>query len=152
MTDERLVSSHPDPDNPGWLIWEVADPTRFNRAVLGKLLARREGERSARLRMFPERHHSNLLDNVHGGITMSLADICLFATTQLVTGADTIGAVTIEMSTHFLGAGRVGVPLDAVGEVLRETRRLVFLRGVVEQEGELTASFSATIRKMSAPK
>jgi hypothetical protein len=35
-------------------------------------------------------------------------------------------------------------------ELLKETRRLVFLRGVVEQDGELIAAFSGTIRKPTA--
>jgi hypothetical protein len=37
--------------------------------------------------------------------------------------------------------------LDAVAEVLKETKRLVFLRGLVEQDDVMVAAFSATIRK-----
>jgi hypothetical protein len=45
------------------------------------------------------------------------------------------------------------LPCDAVTELLTETRRLVFLRGVVEQgEGNLIAAYSGTIRKPTAPK
>ena len=49
-----------------------------------------------------------------------------------------------------IGAGRVGMPLDAVCEVLRETRRLVFQRGIVEQDGHMVAAFNGTVRKASA--
>ena len=42
--------------------------------------------------------------------------------------------------------------LDAVTEVLRETGRLAFMRGVVEQDGALIAAYSATIRKPSKPR
>jgi len=127
----------PDPENPGWHIWQFRDETRFNAQVMGKLLIRREGESGVRLRMFPERRHSNLLDAVHGGVTLALIDIALFGAARLVLGADIAGSVTLELSNQFIGAGKIGEPLDAVTEVLRETRRLVFLRGLVMQEDSL---------------
>jgi hypothetical protein len=34
-------------------------------------------------------------------------------------------------------------------EVLRESKRLVSLRGLVEQEGEIVASWTGTLRKLS---
>ena len=147
--DLDRLESPPDPDNPGWRSWNFPDPTRFNAVVMGHLLLRAEGERGARLRMMPDRHHSNLLDHVHGGITLALADIALFATMHVVLGIETAGAVTVDLSTQFIGGGRIGQPLDAVAEVLRETRRLVFLRGLVEQDGHLVAAFSGTVRKAS---
>ena len=41
------------------------------------------------------------------------------------------------------------MPLDAEVELLRETKRLVFLAGKVVQEGELVAAFSGALRKAS---
>ena len=140
----------PDPDNPGWDTWEVADRRIFNAVAIGKLIVRREGERSVRLRMFPEQMHSNLHDNVHGGVTLALIDIALFAASWLVVEADAAGSVTLDLTSQFIGAGRIGEPLDAVTEVMKETRRLVFLRGVVEQDGDLVASFTGVVRKPSA--
>ena len=66
----------------------------------------------------------------------------------------TIGDLTIEhaWSKATIGAGRPGVPLEALVEVMRETRRLVFLRGtVVQGDGDehLVASFSGIVRKPS---
>ena len=43
--------------------------------------------------------------------------------------------------------GRIGVPLDAEVELLRETKRLAIMQGKVVQEGELVAAFSGTLRK-----
>jgi len=60
--------------------------------------------------------------------------------------------VTLDLSTQFVGAGRVGEPLDAVVELVRETGRLIFLRGLVVQgEGDshIVLSFAGTIRKAS---
>ena len=66
-----------------------------------------------------------------------------------VLGADAAGSVTLDCECRFIGAGAVGKPLDAVTEILRETGRLIFLRGLVEQDGVLVASYSGTIRKPS---
>ncbi len=144
----------PAADHPGWHVWELIDQTRFNAAVMGRMIVREEvdakGTRAVRLRMFPERRHSNLLDAIHGGVTLSLIDISLFSALRLLLGADAAGSVTLDLSTQFIGAGRVGMPLDAVCEVLRETRRLVFLRGIVEQDGHMVAAFNGTVRKASA--
>ena len=57
------------------------------------------------------------------------------------------GAVTLDASTQFIGAGRIGEPLEVVIELLKDTRRLVFLRGTVEQGDHLVAAFSGTLRK-----
>ncbi|MCW1381711.1 PaaI family thioesterase [Novosphingobium sp. KCTC 2891] len=143
----------PSTEFPGWLTWDLIDDTRFNACAIGKLIARLEdapgGGRRARLRMFPERQHSNLLDAVHGGATLSLIDIALFTGMRLILDGNAAGSVTLDLSTQFIGAGRLGEPLDAVVEVLRETGRLVFLRGLVEQGDQTIAAFGGTIRKPS---
>jgi uncharacterized protein (TIGR00369 family) len=141
----------PAEDHPGWFTWNLTDETRFNAQTMGRMLTRIEeradGVRAARLRMFPERRHSNLLEAVHGGITLALIDISLFSAMRTLLSGDAAGSVTLDLSTQFIGAGRLGEPLDAVVEVLRETGRLVFLRGLVEQGAETIAAFNGTIRK-----
>lgn len=136
------------PDYPGWNIWRLRDPTRFNSAVLGEMIVRIEGGK-CRLRMFPERKHTNLQDMIHGAITLSLIDVSLFAAMRTLTGGDAGPAVTLELSTQFIGAGRPTEPLDAVVEILRETGRMLFLRGEVVQEDHLVAAFSGLVRKAS---
>jgi len=140
----------PDPENPGWYRWDLTDQTRFNSQVMGNLLVRTDSEDTARLRMIPERLHSNLLDGVHGGVTLSLIDIALFATAQTVLGVPGSGAVTLDVECKFIGAATIGKPLDAITQVLRETGRLAFMRGLVEQDDTLIASYSGTICKPSA--
>jgi acyl-coenzyme A thioesterase PaaI-like protein len=50
--------------------------------------------------MFPERRHSNLLDAVHGAITLALIDISLFACMRHVLDGDAAGSVTLDLSTR----------------------------------------------------
>ena len=143
----------------GWVSWNLHDQTRFN-AFIEPLAVRvdaptADGRPVARLRMVPRREHSNLGDNVHGAIILSLIDISLFASSHHFGALNAGAAVTLDLSTQFVGAGRIDEPLDAVVELVRETGRLVFLRGLVVQgadDSHLVASFAGTIRKPSSPK
>jgi len=152
VVDQRGFIYEPDPENPGWHRWELADDTRFNAQTMGRMLVRAESDRTCRVRMFPERKHSNLLDMVHGAVTLALVDIALFAAMRTLLNGNAGGSVTLELSSQFIGAGALDKPLDAVVEVMRETKRLVFMRGtVVQGEGDehLVASFSGIVRKPS---
>jgi uncharacterized protein (TIGR00369 family) len=138
-----LYEEHPD--HPGWMRWGFTDPSRYN-SFLGPMMVRVEGG-IARVRMTAERRHSNLRDSVHGGALLGFIDVALFAASRSF-GLITAGsAVTLDLSTQFIGGGRIGEPLEAQVELLRETGRLLFLRGLVVQDEEKVASFSATIRK-----
>ena len=131
----------------GWYSWNLVDRTRYNTAVLGEMMVRREGDQ-CRLRMFPERRHTNLVDNVHGATTLGLIDIALFATMHVCGSGSAGPSVTVELSTQFVGAGDPERELDAVTEIVRETGRMLFLRGQVVQGEDVVASYSGIVRKM----
>lgn len=153
MAPSDAIFDHlPDPDNPGWKHWNLKDETLFNGAVMGKLITRREtdgGREFCRLRMFPERRHQNLQGIIHGAVTQSLIDIALFTTMHTVGSGNAGPSVTLEISTQFIGGGDPQRPLDAVTEVMRETGKLVFLRGTVEQGDDRVAAFSSIVRKFA---
>jgi uncharacterized protein (TIGR00369 family) len=146
MSNQGFISE-PDPDHPGWLTWTLSDSSRFNGQILGRMIVRLEDDGKARTRMFPEHRHTNLADALHGGTILSLIDVALFSGSRLFGIIEAGTAVTLDLNTQFIGAGRAGLPIDAVTELLKETRRLVFLRGLVEQDGAIIAAFSGTIRK-----
>lgn len=147
MDVHPLIDHRPDPDHPGWWSWAAKTDDRFN-AVIGKLLVRADGPGRASCRMFPEGRHSNLGNMVHGGAILTFIDMALFAGGRLA-GAEVSRGVTLDLNTRFLAPGRIGVPLDAEVELLRETGRLIFLQGKVVQEGETVAAFSGALRKFS---
>ena len=152
MSEFPQVHHVPDPDHPGWHTWNLADDTRFNAQTMGHMLVRKDSDVLCRVRMFPERRHTNLLDMVHGAVTLALMDVALFASMRMLLGGNVGGSVTLELSSQFIGAGRLDSPLDAVVEVMRETRKLVFMRGTVvqgEDDSHLVASFSGIVRKPS---
>ena len=140
----------------GWLSWNLNDKTRFN-AFIEPLSVRPEaplpdGRPVARIRMHPTRKHSNLGDNVHGAVTLALIDISLFAAAHQFGSLNAGFSVTLDLGTQFIGGGRIDEPLDAVIEQVRETGRLIFLRGMVVQgpdDKHIVAAFSGTIRKAS---
>lgn len=149
MTLKDDVFEHgPDPENPGWRHWNLKDQTLFNGAVMGKLITRVDPDGKARLRMFPQRHHQNLQGIIHGAVTLSLIDIALFTTMHNIGSGNAGPSVTLELSTQFVGGGDPDRPMDAVTEIVRETGKLVFVRGLVEQGEDVVASFSGIVRKM----
>jgi uncharacterized protein (TIGR00369 family) len=143
-----LIRYGPDPDHPGWWTWDLPDDDRYN-ATIGKLLVRGEGPGRARCRMFPDTRQSNLGNHTHGGAILTFIDMTMFAGGHAA-GLTDIGAVTLDLSAQFISPAELGLPLDASLEVLRETKRLAFLRGLVEQEGRVVASWSGSLRKISA--
>jgi len=152
MADERspFFTYEDDPANPGWKVWQAADPTRFN-SLLGKLSVRIDGA-IARVRMTPERRHSNIREQLHGGALLGFIDIAMFAGCRgfgvLTAGA----AVTLDLSAQFIGGARIGEHVEAQVELLRETGRMLFVRGIVVQGEDKIAAFSGTLRKSTPPK
>lgn len=148
MTDtpSPVFSYEDDPELPGWKRWQFRDSTRYN-AFIEPLHVRVEGD-IARVRMLPRRAHSNMRDNVHGGALLGFMDVALFAAARGFGVLGAGGAVTLDLSAQFIGGGVVGVPLEARIELLRETGRMLFLRGLVVQDDVPTiASFTGTLRK-----
>ena len=145
---DEVFDHGPDPENPGWRHWNLKDQTLFNGAVMGRLITRVDDDGRARLRMFPERRHENLQGIVHGAVTLALIDISLFTTMHTLGSGNAGPSVTLELSTQFVGAGRPDRPLDAVTAIVRETGKLVFVRGDVVQEDHIVAAFSGIVRKM----
>ncbi|PKP96294.1 MAG: PaaI family thioesterase [Alphaproteobacteria bacterium HGW-Alphaproteobacteria-13] len=140
----------------GWVSWNLSDPGRFN-SFIEPLTVRLEsptpdGRPRARVRMLPQQRHSNLGNNVHGAVTLALVDVSLFAAAHQFGSLDAGHSVTLDLSSQFVGGGRIGEPLDAMVELVRETGRLIFLRGLVvqgEDDSHIVLSFAATIRKAS---
>jgi uncharacterized protein (TIGR00369 family) len=137
------------PDYPGWYDGALGRPEEYNRAVVGTLLVRRDGPNMARIRMFPEERHKNQYGVIHGGMVLGLIDIAGFAAAVELTEGKFPGGVTIELHNHFVGAGNPELPLDAVTEIVRETGKMLFVRGTVEQDDAVIGTWSSILRKIS---
>lgn len=103
------------------------------------------GEGTARLSMPLPEHFSNSLGTAHGGVIMSLLDVAL-CTAARTLHPDSVGVVTIDMSTSFIGGGS-GTRLIAEARVMKDTRTMSFVEAEAKNEdGSLVAKAIATVR------
>ena len=110
-----------------------------------KVLTETLGEGSARLSLPIEPHLTNSIGTVHGGVIMSLLDVAL-CTAARTLHPDSLGVITIDMSTSFIGGGS-GARLLAEARVLKNGRNMIFVEGEAKNEdGSLVAKAMATVR------
>ena len=144
MTRETITTG----ELAGWTRWRREPDGRF-AAMLGDFYFREAAGGGVECRMETDRRHSNGMGYIHGGCIMSFIDMAMFGFIfrQLEKGA----AVTLSCATDFLSAGIVGQPIEASGEILKETGKMLFVRGLVTQGGVIVASFTGTMRKVPRP-
>ena len=110
-----------------------------------QILTETLGEGTARLSLPVEPHLTNSLGTVHGGVIMSLLDVAV-CTAARTLHADSLGAITIDMSTSFIGGGS-GARLLADARVLKDGRSMTFCEAEARNEdGSLVAKAMATVR------
>ena len=110
-----------------------------------KIVTDELGEGSARLSLPIEAHLTNSLGTVHGGVIMSLLDVAL-CTAARTLHPDSIGVVTIDLSTSFIGGGS-GNTLVADARVLKDGRTMSFVEAEAKNaDGSLVAKAIATVR------
>ena len=108
------------------------------------------GEGTARLSLPIEPHFDNSMGTVHGGVIMSLLDVAL-CTAARTLHPKSVGVVTIDMSTSFIGAGSGG-RLIAEARVLKDRRTVSFVEGeALNEDGSLVAKAIGTVRVRHAP-
>jgi acyl-coenzyme A thioesterase PaaI-like protein len=129
----------------GWR--SVASDTGFNSLVGPFWLHDTEG---AGL-LIGERHCNPHLGTLHGGIVMTFADIALGIGAAGVLGEQRTSTVTASMNTQFVAVAHVGEFLVCRPEVVRQSRHLVFVRGLI-CSGERTIASADGIFKVLEPR
>lgn len=129
----------------GWTTWsQGGDPYETH---IGPFYFRSEENGAARCVFEPRPHHLNGGATIHGGCLMSFADFALFAIAHnALAGAH---AVTLTFNSEFIGAGNLNGLVEARGEVVRDTRSVTFVRGIVTQAERPLLSFSGTLKKIA---
>ncbi len=128
----------------GWMSWGQADPWE---AMTGPFHFREEAG-GVRCAFLVERRHLNLMGAVHGGCLMTFADFALFAIAYPVIGATP--AVTVSLQGDFISAGKLGDRVEAMGQVVRAGRSLVFVRGLLTVAERPILNFSGILRCLDA--
>jgi acyl-coenzyme A thioesterase PaaI-like protein len=129
----------------GWTTWsQGGDPFE---TIIGPFYFKTEADGRARCVFEPKPHHLNGGGSIHGGCLMSFADFSLFGIAHnILTGAH---AVTLTFSSEFVGAGGLNGLVEARGEIVRDTRSVIFVRGIVTQAERPLLSFSGTLKKIA---
>jgi uncharacterized protein (TIGR00369 family) len=109
------------------------------------------GRGSASLSLPVETQVTNSLGTVHGGVIMSLLDVAL-CTAARTLHPESVGVITISLSTSFIGAGS-GARLLAEARVLKDGRSMSFVEAEAKNEdGSLVAKAVATVRVLHEEK
>jgi len=103
------------------------------------------GDGTAKLSLPVEPHLTNSLGTVHGGVIVSLLDVAL-CTAARTLHPESLGVITIDLSTSFIGAGS-GERLLAEARVLKDGRSMSFVEAEARNaDGSLVAKAIATVR------
>ena len=128
----------------GWLSWGGAsDPYE---SLTGPYFFKIEDGRM-RCAFQPRRDHLNMSGAVHGGALMTFADFALFAIAHNALRGG-VKAVTLTCNSEFISAGDLGGLIEAEGEVLRDGKSLIFIRGLVTQRARPVLAFSGALKKI----
>ena len=129
----------------GWMTWSRgADPFE---TLLGPFCFKIEDGR-VRSAFEPKPQHLNGGGALHGGALMSFADFSLFSIAHKSL-SEGVKAVTLSCNCEFLSAGDLDGLIEAEGEVLRETRSIIFVRGLIAQRSRPVLAFSGALKKIN---
>jgi uncharacterized protein (TIGR00369 family) len=103
-------------------------PAKDYPAMIGPFLARHAGA-GWEYAFQVEQRHLNIGGVAHGGMLMSFIDDVLGMTVWEAAGRQAV--TTVQLNTHFIAPARLGDLVIGRGEVLRATRTVVFIRGLL---------------------
>lgn len=89
--------------------------------------------------------HCNPLGVAHGGWLSTMCDMVMPLSARM-SGGDTGGMLTINLSVDYLAGAPLGSWLEGESEELRRTKRLVFAQGLLRADGEPVARCSGVFR------
>ncbi len=129
---------------PGFHPWE---PDLFYYGTIGPLFLKNLGNKVVFGFRCGEKH-VNAARICHGGMLFTLMDIELGFNANIETGHPGF-MVTVSMTSDFLSPVREGQWVEAHGDVVKQTRSMVFAEGRLYADGELSLRANAV---MKAPK
>ena len=116
-----------------------------------KILTEELGKGTAQLSLPVEAHLTNSLGTVHGGVIMSLLDVAL-CTAARTLHPESLGVITINMSTSFIGGGK-GAKLLADARVLKDGKSMSFVEAEAKNDdGSIVAKAIGTVRVLKKEK
>lgn len=97
----------------------------FGRTV-GPFYSRRDAEDNEVMAFRVEEHHANGMNNCHGGMLMSFADM---AWGRVVSNKRNIGWVTVRLTCDFLSGAQMGDWVEGTSDLVSEQDDIFTVRG-----------------------
>jgi acyl-coenzyme A thioesterase PaaI-like protein len=124
--------------------WHIVTPSGLPETA--KPLWRRGAEYGFQARA----DHANGRGVIHGGILATFMDHSLGLMVRAATGGG-MNLATIQLDLHYLAAAMPGIFLVGSGEITRQTRSVVFVRGTL-RAGDTAVIAATGIWKLLAPR
>ena len=126
--------------------WETITTDGFTGNVGPFWMLDKDGERS--MGLFVEERHTNMhMGSLHGGVVMTFADIALGSGVVSVLGEKSKSCATLSLQTQFVSVARVGDFISCTPEVIRQSKSIIFVRGLIKV-GEKTIASSEGLWKL----
>ena len=139
-------SAEQDPRLAGYESWEGHDPFEDHS---GPYFFKEQADGSFKAAYLAAPHTVNGLGVIHGGSLMTFADYALFVICKNSL-KDHYG-LTVSFNCDLVAGGVLGEFIEAEGQVIQETRTMIFVQGLIftERDDERTTlmRFSGIIRK-----
>ena len=128
-----------------WLLWDCRGTGQWPEQWPPIRLCRLNDHR-IRFEVMPPVSAGNMLGGLHGGFLASYAEHALGI---FVVPFDLpIQTVTISLGFEYPAGGRVDQMLEGEAELIRETKRMQFVRLTLSQNGEAILIGSGVVRKV----
>jgi len=146
--NSSVVSDTIAPFDPAAAGWEPYGDEGFI-GLVGPFWARPDGD-SYRYAFMAEPKHHNRRGVVQGGMLMTFADRAMGMTCWYANGR--VPQATVQLDVHFVDAVQIGEFVEARCEVVRRTRALIFMTGVLVVGTRVVATAKGIWKTLGAPK
>ncbi len=136
------MSASPPAPLEGYTIYDPIDPYEN---LSGPFFWRQRDDGSHHFVLRAEEQHCNRHAIVHGGLMMTMIDLTMVVAAKQDWDEQ---LVTVSLNSEFVAAGREGELIEAVGELVRRTNSLVFVRGQVSVGDRTLLNASAVLKPL----
>jgi acyl-coenzyme A thioesterase 13 len=147
MSEHTYSIPQPITEGPlaGWSTWgNGSDP--FETLTGPFYLRALENAAGYECAFLPEAHHANGMGNIHGGALMTFADFALFS--HAYDHMNNQACVTMQFESQFVGGAKPGSLIKSVGEIVRVTRTMIFVRALMSQADKPVLAYSGILKRI----
>ena len=130
-----------------WQIIPIPESNTFNQYFSGSEY-RRTGKNTIEIKFAIQESSSNSMGFIHGAYLSAAAEMVLALPLWVKGSIDYGRAVTVDLDLKYMTNSQAARGLEAEVELLHETGKLGFLRGLLKQGEMELLSFQATVRKV----